>query len=85
LSFQEAAWQISSGGTIFRARLTTMAKRYDLRVEDDGKWTVFDIFTGFPAIIDAIEVIGFEADQAADLLEMLNAADVERRRDAGML
>ncbi|MDZ5454904.1 hypothetical protein [Labrys sp. ZIDIC5] len=62
-----------------------MAKRYDLRIEDDGKWTVFDIFTGFPAIIDAIEVIGFEAAQAADLLEMLNAADLERRRDAGML
>jgi hypothetical protein len=62
-----------------------MAQRYDVRKEDDGKWTVFDVFTGFPATIDDLEVIGFEANQASDLLDMLNAADLERRRETGIL
>ncbi|QEN85741.1 hypothetical protein FZC33_05775 [Labrys sp. KNU-23] len=62
-----------------------MAQRYNLRREDDGKWTVFDIFTGLAAVIDDFEVTGFEVDEAGDLLEKLNTADVERRRQAGML
>lgn len=62
-----------------------MARRYNLRKEDDGKWTVFDIFTGLPAVIDDFEVTGFEVDEAGDLLEKLNTADTERRRQAGML
>ncbi|MGJ4860540.1 hypothetical protein AB4037_30450 [Labrys sp. KB_33_2] len=62
-----------------------MVRRYNLRKEDDGKWTVFDIFTGLAAVIDDFEVIGFEVDEAGDLLEKLNTADVERRRQAGML
>ena len=24
-------------------------QRYDLRKEEDGTWTVFDVFTGWPA------------------------------------
>lgn len=62
-----------------------MVRRYNLRKEDDGKWTVFDIFTGLAAVIDDFEVIGFEVDEAGDLLEKLNTADVERRRQADML
>lgn len=62
-----------------------MTQRYDIRKEDDGKWTVFDIFTGFPAVIDGLEAKDFEAEQADDLLEMLNTADIKRRRDSGMI
>lgn len=62
-----------------------MAQRYDLRTEADGSWTVFDIFTGFPAIIDEVEATGFDVEQAGDLLIMLNSADLDRRREAGIL
>ncbi len=26
--------------------------RYDFRKESDGTWTVFDIFTGMPALVN---------------------------------
>ncbi|MGN8120059.1 hypothetical protein FZC33_00650 [Labrys sp. KNU-23] len=62
-----------------------MERRFDLREEEDGTWTVFDVFTGLPGIVGGFEATGFEVDEAGDLLAMLNAADLERRREAGML
>ncbi|WP_454817341.1 hypothetical protein [Labrys neptuniae] len=62
-----------------------MERRYDLRAEEDDTWTVFDVFTGLPAMVDGFEATGFEVEEAGDLLAMLNAADFERRREAGML
>lgn len=31
--------------------------RYNLRQEDDGTWTVFDIFTGLPAEVNEVEQV----------------------------
>ncbi|PJO48973.1 hypothetical protein [Brucella pituitosa] len=53
--------------------------RYDLRKEDDGSWTVFDIFTGMPAEVNSIPQDGLEMEQADDLVDLLNLQYIRRR------
>ncbi|MCK4205297.1 hypothetical protein J3U99_11015 [Brucella pituitosa] len=53
--------------------------RYDLRKEDDGSWTVFDIFTGMPAEVNGIPQDGLEMQQADDLVDLLNLQYIRRR------
>ncbi|RVO76225.1 hypothetical protein CN063_33290 [Sinorhizobium meliloti] len=53
--------------------------RYNLRQEDDGTWTVFDIFTGLPAEVNEVEQAGLEMEQADDLVDLLNLLYIKRR------
>ncbi|KOF22560.1 hypothetical protein AC244_03320 [Ensifer adhaerens] len=53
--------------------------RYDLRQESDGTWTVFDIFTGMPALVNEVEQVGLELEQADDLVDLLNLLYIRRR------
>lgn len=53
--------------------------RYDLRQENDGTWTVFDIFTGLPARVNDVEQVGLELEQADDLVDLLNRLYAMRR------
>ena len=51
-----------------------MIARYDLR-EDSNGWTVFDVWTGQPAVIHGVPQTGLEvqdADEVADLLTRLS-------------
>lgn len=54
-----------------------MAGRYDMRRDDEG-WTVFDIWTGWPAVVKGAEQIGLDIEDADDLVDLLNALN-ERR------
>ncbi|RVG87503.1 hypothetical protein [Sinorhizobium meliloti] len=53
--------------------------RYGLRQENDGTWTVFDIFTGVPARVNDVEQIGLDSEQADDLVDLLNLLYIRRR------
>ncbi|MCO6423872.1 hypothetical protein JT737_19385 [Sinorhizobium meliloti] len=53
--------------------------RYNLRQEDDGTWTVFDIFTGLPAEVNEVEQVGLEMERADDLVDLLNLLYIKRR------
>lgn len=53
--------------------------RYDLRQEDDGSWTVFDIFTGLPAEVNGVPQDGLEIEKADDLVDLLNLLYIRRR------
>ncbi|MBZ9992803.1 hypothetical protein [Mesorhizobium sp. BH1-1-4] len=57
--------------------------RYDARWEEDGSWTMFDVFTGQPYERGALVLIGMPFLQADDITRLLNA-DRGRRtlRDA---
>lgn len=60
-------------------RLPPSEARYDMRDEPDGTWTVFDIFTGLPAVVDDVPLIGLEMEEADDLVDLLNFKDARRR------
>ncbi|MER9657249.1 hypothetical protein NKJ26_27855 [Mesorhizobium sp. M0152] len=44
-----------------------LTRRYDVRQEPDGTWTVFDVFTGLPAIVSGYPAVAM----------LLNAYDMK--------
>lgn len=57
--------------------------RYDIRNEPHlGGWTVFDIFTGWPAVVDGVAQTGLDMEQADDLVDLLNTLNVRRRAES---
>ncbi|WP_376742145.1 hypothetical protein [Ensifer canadensis] len=72
-----------NGAPCYIARVSSEAampeNRYDLRQEPDGTWTVFDIFTGMPALVNEVEQVGLELEQADDLVDLLNLLYIRRR------
>jgi hypothetical protein len=47
-------------------------KRYGLRQERSGLWTVIDEMTGLPAASDGRDLTGLDAEDARDIAEALN-------------
>jgi hypothetical protein len=54
-----------------------MLVRYDMRPDDEG-WTVYDIWTGWPAVVQGAEQIGLDLDDADDLVDLLNTTNDKR-------
>jgi hypothetical protein len=54
-----------------------MAARYDMRHDEEG-YTVFDIWTGWPALVKGTEQVGLDIEVADDLVDVLNIMN-ERR------
>jgi hypothetical protein len=54
-----------------------MAVRYNMRRDDEG-YTVFDIWTGWPALVKGAEQTGLDIEVADDLVDLLNTLN-ERR------
>lgn len=48
-----------------------MACRFDLR-EDETGWTVFDVFSGWPAVVKGVAQTGLDIQDASDLAELLD-------------
>lgn len=60
-----------------RVHFASMAARYDMRRDDEG-YTVFDIWTGWPALVKGAEQTGLDIEAADDLVDLLNILN-ERR------
>ncbi|NTF54386.1 hypothetical protein G6L12_05690 [Agrobacterium rhizogenes] len=57
--------------------------RYNMRKNDnDGFWTVYDIFSGLPAEVNGTPLTHCEMEEADDLVDLLNAEYIARRRGA---
>lgn len=54
--------------------------RFGVRVEGDCTWTVFDVFTGWPADCDGRCLDGLDQGVADSLCAVVNALDKRRRR-----
>lgn len=55
-------------------------RRYGLRTEIDGTWTVFDGFTGLPAEIEGHPYGDLlDRDYAIEVVDLLNSEDSARR------
>jgi hypothetical protein len=54
-----------------------MTARYDIRSETNG-WTVFDIRTGSPAIVNHVPQTGLPLEDADDLADLLNHLQSEQ-------
>ncbi len=54
--------------------------RYTINFDADGLWSVIDLTTDLPAVLDDAALMGLEIDRAADLMDYLNALETLRNR-----
>lgn len=50
----------------------SMAHQYGRRIEADGSWTIYDVFTGVPASICGHSVTGLSRPDATEVMTFLN-------------
>lgn len=53
--------------------------RYKKRKEEDGTWSVVDVFADIPAAINGVPLIRLNPEEVVDLVDLLNAMDRTRR------
>lgn len=56
-----------------------VARRYDIREDTEG-WTVFDLFTGEPVVIEMVTQTGLDIQDADELAELLDHRALARER-----
>ncbi len=59
-------------------------QRYDMQEEPDGCWSVIDVFTGQPATLDGVLMVGLDIQEADDMLDLLNHRDARERNARGI-
>ncbi len=80
-AFAIVVWE-NEGGAHCRDSLD---HHYGRRVEMDRSWTVYHVFTGVPARIGGIAMVGLSRKAATDGMLSLNRRNQSRRRDGGSL
>ena len=55
--------------------------RYDMRADKTG-WTVYDVATDRPIVLDDVVLIGISFEDADSLVNLLNALDMHGTRTA---
>ena len=52
--------------------MLSMADRYTIRQERNGKWTVIDVFTGQPKEVSGRMMVSMELEPVKALIKLLN-------------
>jgi len=55
-----------------------MLVRFDIRLDEEGGWTIFDRVTDQPAVIEGYASVGLAFHDADDLVDLLNTLHVLR-------
>jgi hypothetical protein len=63
---------------VISEQISLMLVRYDMRRDHEG-YTVFDIWTSWPAQVANVEQVGLDIENADDLVDLLNLMN-ERRQ-----
>ena len=61
-----------------------MAQRYEIRKEAHDLWSIIDVFTGQPATLEGVLMVGLKIQEANDMLYILNNSDLSDRRTKGI-
>ena len=72
---EQRGWTLQPSGS----KIPPVFVRYDMRRDDEG-YTVFDIWTGWPALVKGAEQTGLDIELADDLVDLLNT--LNERREA---
>jgi hypothetical protein len=59
----------------------SMDHHYGRRVEQDGSWSIYHVFTGVPAEIQGHSMIGLSHSSATENMLSLNRQNEERRQE----
>jgi len=61
-----------------------MTRRYEIKEEPDGLWSIIDVFTGRPATVDGFLMVGLTVQEAREMLFNLNDKDFVDRKAKGI-
>jgi hypothetical protein len=73
-------WE-NEGGAVDRY---DMNHHYGRRIEPDGSWTIYHVFTGAPADMGSRPTAGLSKTEATTRMIILNARNAKRRKAASM-
>lgn len=71
-------WE-NEGGALARH---SIYHNYGRRVEADGSWTIYHVFTGVPAVLDGRLMTGLGRSEATATMIYLNARNAQKRKAA---
>ena len=54
-------------------------KRFSLRKNGDWTWSIVNIFTDLPVVVDDQVMTEMDEEEAGELVELLNSIDRQRR------
>lgn len=60
-------------------------RQYGRRIERDGSWTVYDVFSGVPAQSDGHRLVSLSLSDATDSMLTLNRRNAQRRKDGSCI
>jgi hypothetical protein len=75
-----SVWE-NEGGALDRSN---MHHHYGRRIEPDGSWTVYHVFTGVPADMGSRPMAGLGETDATSTMIILNAHNAKRRKAASL-
>lgn len=73
---------VNEGGA---PRRDSLDEQYGRRIEADGSWTIYHVFSGVPANSDGGSLTGLSRLDATDGMLSLNRRNDERHKDRGSL
>ena len=73
-------WE-NEGGALDRSN---MNNHYGRRIEPDGSWTIYHVFTGVPADMGSRPMTGLGETNATITMIILNAHNAQRRKAASL-
>jgi hypothetical protein len=79
-SLDIGVWE-NEGGALDRSN---MHHHYGRRIEPDGSWTVYHVFTGVPADMGSRPMTGLGETDATTTMIILNAHNATRRKAASL-
>lgn len=71
-----AIWETEGNGT---GQNTRMDQHFGRRIERDGTWTIYHVYSGMPAFADGRDMIGLTRSDATDGMLFLNKRNSRRR------
>jgi hypothetical protein len=63
---------------------SNMNHHYGRRIEPDGSWTIYHVFTGVPADMESRPMAGLGEKDATATMIILNAHNAKRRKAASL-
>ena len=79
-AFDINIWE-NEGGALDRC---DMNHHYGRRIEPDGSWTIYHVFTGAPADMGSLPMAGLSKTDATARMIILNAHNAKRRKAASL-
>lgn len=83
-SFEAVPLDLDGARSAKAQTMTKITKRFNMQRAHSGVWSITDMFTGQPAVLDGVLLVGLKLLEADDILYKLNNLDLSDRKAKGI-